>query len=286
MSPILRVLESTRLYLLVFTLPPAMVWFGMGGTTSEGVGFGAAGFLLVFAHSLLVLFHVTSFDAATLSWGGVPRLGMTGDRDHWDPDLVDRARMVYAALVGLVTAVLLFASWRSALVVLIALILIGWLTGGATKRSRKWRLLFAEVLWPGLMLLVPMVLAGWLVAARHAGLAELSPPVTGLFALLLAGYVLMCLVRDEALDLGEGQRTLTVALGRGGAVVVLFLLLSALMIVSSRGVEMGWWGWPVAAVSGVAGLAGLWGVAARDGEGMTGVWVLGVLVIGIAVLWA
>lgn len=285
MNPISRVLESTRLYLLVFTLPPAMVWFGLGGEGSGGVDFRTAGLLLVIAHSLLVLFHVTSFDAATLNWGGVPRLGMTGNRDHWDPDLVDRARMVYAALIGLVTAVLLFANWRSALVVLIALILVGWLTGGATKTSRRWRLLFAEVLWPGVMLLAPMVLAGWLVGARHGGLGTLSPPVTGLFAILLAGYVLMCLVRDESLDLGEGQNTVAVALGRGGAAVVLFLLLSALMVVSSRGVDMGWWGWPVAAVSGVAGLAGLWGVAAREGEGMTGVWVLGVLVIGVSVVW-
>ena len=292
MSPILRVLESTRLYLLVLTLPPALVWFGYaGGEGAPGeTGIGAAGVLLVAAHCLLVLFHATSFDAATLAWGATPRLGMTGDREHWDPGLVDRSRMVYAALTGLVVTVLAFASIFSSgvsfwwvIIVLGALVLVGVLTGGADRASRKWRMMFIEVLWPGLMLVMPLILAGWLEGEGELG--RRSPAVTGVSCLLLAGYVVLCLVRDEALDLGENERTLATVLGRGGGAVVLFLLLSALIVATSRGVEMGWWGWSVGAITGVAGLAALWGLAARDGEGMLGVWVLGSAVIGVTMLW-
>ncbi len=288
MRAIIRLLESTRLYLLVFTLPPALVWFGFAGNADAGIG--AAGILLVAAHALLVLFHVTSFDASTLAWGASPRLGMTGDREHWEPGLVDRVRMVYAALTGLIVAVLFFAAIFSpvsfwwVLLVLGALILVGVLTGGADRPSRRWRMMFAEVLWPGLMLIVPLVLAGWLLGDGDVG--RRSPAVTGVSSLLLAGYVVLCLLRDEALDFGEGQRTLATVLGRGGAAVVLFLLLCTLLVVTSRGTEFGWWGWPVAAVSGVAGLAAMWGLAARDGEGMVGIWVLGSAVVGVGMLWA
>ncbi len=272
MRAVLTVLESTRLYLLAFTLPYALVW-------AEGDGRA----LLVIAFALLILLHGSSLDARALLENARPRLGLTRDRDLWSPALIDRTRALSAALVALVIVLLLFVSVWGAVVVAVALGLNLAFSAWNPPRARRVRMMFAEILWPGFMLIVPMIVFAW-VLGRPEGGAIPGQAATGVGALTLATYVLLCEIRDASLDAGKGRHTLATLLGRQVATLVLFLVLAALLVSATRGVDVGLWPWWVPAIAGIASMVALWSVAADAIDGVPTLWTAAALVIAIGVV--
>ena len=293
MRPILSLLESTRLYLLVYTLPYALLWLRSGpGETfvADGsgethvVGLGGAGVLLVIAHAALVLLHATTLDARTLWAGGRPRLALARDADEWIPPVVEFTRIAAAGALVVVTIPLLFlATWPALLVVLFAAgILL--LTGGVAEEGRPARMLFAEILWPLAMLILPLAVFSGLADAREAPLTPGAVSATTLGVLALCAYVLLCLIRDLPADAGEGRPTLATALGRAGATVVLFAVLAAFVVIGAHGAGAGRWPWAVGALAGVAAMVALWAVADDAEEIAPTLWTIANLALAFILL--
>jgi len=273
MRAVMTILESVRIPVRALTVPYAFAW-------ADGPGKP----LLVLAFGLLILLHLSLFDTRTILAGARPRLGLTRDRDLWSPAIIDRARAIAGVLIGLIVVLLLFVSFGGAVVVAIAAGLVLLMTGGVSRRAERWRMLFAEVLWPALMLIVPMGLFSWILADRGVDTVGSGRAATGVGALVLAAYVLLCQVRDQRLDTGQGQRTLATIIGRGGATLVLFLVLAALLIVSARGAGMGMWEWWPAAIAGIASLVAIWSVASEAIDGAPSMWAAAGFVIALGVV--
>jgi hypothetical protein len=268
----MSILESTRLYLLAFTLPYAAAWADGDGKT-----------LLTIAFSLLVIFHGTSLDTRAILESARPRLGLTRDRDLWNPPLIDRTRSIVAALLALVTVLLLFVSFRGAVAVALAAGIMLAFSAWNPPRAGRVRMMFAEILWPGFMLIVPMILFSWILR-EDADAPVVGQAATGVGALMLAGYVLLCEIRDAALDAGKGRHTLATVLGRNLCTMVLFLVLAALLITTTRGVGLGLWPWWAPAIAGIAALVTLWSVAADAIDGVPPLWTAAALVIALGVV--
>jgi len=270
MRRLLALVQSTRLYLAMFTVPPALLWIAPTDGVESGLG-GAAPLLLL-AHTLLVIVHATAFDSATLIAGGSPRFALSRDEDLYDPGISGVTRWIASAAV-VVLAVLLLIALRpvASILVFASLGLVTMLTGGVSSGSRRYRLMFAEVLWPALMLIVPMILFG---AMRKAPLPPGAVPVTIVFALLVSVYVLLCEIRDQPLDAGQGMRTAITMVGRGVGTLLVFLGFAAAILVATRAASMGYWHWTAPGVVALAALVCTWSLPSRNEDAAPALWML------------
>ena len=269
MRRLMALLQSTRVYLALFTVPPAAMWIAAGDAGESGLG--AAGPLLLVAHTLLVLVHATGFDSATMAAGGSPRLALSRDEDLFWPEVSSVMRWLAAAATVVVALLMVVSRPMGAVVVLVALGLVMGLTGGATGASRRFRLMFAEVLWPALMLIVPMMIVG---ALRTTAMVPGAVSVTMVFALALSVYVVLCEVRDQPLDAGQGVRTLATVAGRSVATVLLFLALAASILVATRAATMEYWHWSAPGVVALASLVCIWSLPSRNEDAAPAMWML------------
>lgn len=174
MSRPLPLLTSLRLPMLLFSLPYAIMWHE---TTDAG------GWVMVVAHAALLLFYCTHFDALVLARGDEPRLSLIRDRDLHRVELI-RAMRLLSGVVALVAAIALLAlNWRLGALALIALGLILALTRSLRSPGARRKFVFAEVLWPLVVLVGPM----WFVGAQahehvdHAPAAVVPMEETRLF---------------------------------------------------------------------------------------------------------
>jgi hypothetical protein len=269
MRRLLALVQSTRVFLALFTVPPAMLWIA----SSDGVesGLGAAGPLLLLAHTLLVIVHASSFDSASMAAGGSPRFALSRDEDLYWPEVSSVTRWVAAAATAVIAVLLVVPRLSAAVMVALALVLVMALTGGATAASRRYRLMFAEVLWPALMLIVPMVVVNGL---RSTPMPAGATAVTVVFALMLSMYVVLCEVRDQPLDAGQGMRTLATVAGRGVVTMLVFLGFGATILVATRAASMGSWHWSAAGVVALASLVCIWSLPSRNEDGAPAIWML------------
>jgi 4-hydroxybenzoate polyprenyltransferase len=172
-----------------------------------------------------------------------------------------------------VVAVLLLISLHpmASILVFASLGMVTVLTGGASAGSRRFRLMFAEVLWPALMLVVPMILIG---AMRKTAMPPAAAPVTMVFALLLSVYVLLCEIRDLPLDAGQGMRTAATMVGRNVGTLMVFLGFAAVILVSTRAASMGYWHWTAPGVVALAALVCTWSLPSRNEDAAPALWML------------
>lgn len=269
MRRLLALVQSTRVYLALFTVPPAAMW--IAAVDGEATGLGAAGPLLVVAHTLLVIVHATGFDSATVMGGGSPRLALFRDEDLFSAEVSGATRWLAAIATVVVALLMLVAKPTAAITVVVALGLVMALTGGATGRSKRFRLMFAEVLWPALMLIVPMMIVGSL---RSEPMVPGAAPVTLVFALALSVYVVLCEVRDQPLDAGQGMRTLATLAGRSVTTVLLFLGFAAAILVATRAATMDYWHWSAPGVLALSALVCIWSLPSRNEDAAPAMWML------------
>lgn len=277
MRSALRFIESTRLYWLLPVTPYAAVW-----ARSPHSG----GWLMVVAYSLLILFYWLGLDAAFMRRGREPRLALVRDRFRVDPLLVPIARTVAGLALAVSVAALLIVATRIGVVLAVAAVVAALL--GRVPRNRS-RFFLAEWVWAVVALIGPAVFIGLWGWSPPAGLAE--PPslvmpardVAGTIVggLMLGGFVLLCLVRDEVIDRAAGLRTTATALTRGGAVGLLALWAFGAAGLAVWGVSEDAWGWGAGAACAWTALLALWALGARRDGLAAGVWFVGASVTAV-----
>lgn len=281
MSRLVTLLESTRLYMLVLTLPGALLW--MGVESSGGV-------LMVIAHSLLVLFYCLTLDRKRLAAGADRLFTLNPDKGAVWFELVDRAHGLVGVVLGVVSIVLLVAELWAGVVALAAAVLIVLMVGTPGRGSLRWRLRLAEFLWPGAALLGPALLIRAYAIGRkeqagpEAQVALMSDATLGatvLGSIVLGVYILLTLMRDEGRHRGEGLRTTATSLGYAGATATLVAWLLVLGALAPGGVAEGWWSWEVAAVGVWMAIIAALTVALRRAALGVGLWLLGAVVLGV-----
>lgn len=268
MSGLIRLVASLRLSVLAFCVPYAWLW-----SRADHSG----GTLLIVAHALLALCYFVNFTDATVDAGQDPRLALIRDRVMYSRRATEIGRHAIAGLVVIVGVLLLISQPWAGVTTLAVLALILVTRGGLTRRKLE----LAEIVTPAALLVAPMVLvhrfsSGAGEAVVNAGkLSDQAMAATWLGAIMLAVFVVLCLLRDEAADRGLGLRTTVTMLGRTTATVFLFVWLTLGMVLAVWGSTHGMWDWKVGIVVAIASCVAAYTAAARvEGYGVT-VWWLG-----------
>lgn len=280
METFLRYLESTRLSILAFLLPPALVWIGGVGTLgSETPTFAAV--VLAIGFLILTLTHLMLMDLRTIRNEIRPRLGLSRDLGRWSPLISERGALILSGLALIASLLLIPTRPSGSLLLLIGLGAVWMLTKGLTARTRHWRLVFAEVIWPLAMLIAPMMLFASVMLTADEYLGGRAVHATALYSIALAVFVLLCLLRDHPADASERQRTAVTLLGRSGGLGVVFVLLGVYAVIGIRGVSLGLWNWSVPTIGLIGGMASLLLVALDDEDVAPSLWTLTAAVSGI-----
>lgn len=285
MSGLIRLIASLRLSMLAFCVPYAWLW---SHASDSG------GTLMVVAHALLVLCYFVNFTDATIDAGQDPRLTLLRDRMMYSRRATEIARHAIAGLVVIVGVLLVLSEFWVGVMTLVALALVVAMRSGLTRRKLE----LAEIVTPAAMLVAPMVLvhrfARGAVKAAEAkaetageaavALSEQAMAATWLGSIMLAVFVLLCLLRDEASDRGLGLRTTVTLLGRTAATVFLFVWLTLAMVLAVWGSTHGMWDWKIGVVVGVASCAAAATATGRmEGYGV-GLWWVAHAVVAIMLI--
>ncbi len=252
---IIRTLEATRSFYLLFTLPATIVW---------ARGFGqhnaAAGALLAGAHAAIVVLWMSSGVRADLRAGRMPRLGLSQARDATLGEAADITWFISLLLTAALCAAMLFASFWMGVGVCALAVAGMWHSG----QRLSYRLTLVELILPAAWIAGPAILLSLNDAdpqlLSRAGLAACL-----MIAASLVAVVTLLLVRDMRMDGGEGAATIATRLGRGGAIAVVWLWSLAILTLAIAGASSGWWHWSAAAMAGwtIAGVLAL-STAGRD----------------------
>lgn len=285
MKMLLDRLAAIRAGLLLYLLVPAVLWIvGVSGSPSGGSVYGAI--LLTGGLVALALLHAILFDRRTVLGGTPARLRHLRETTEESGDFADQAMLALSGLVVLASLLLLAVSVSAALLLLIVLGCVWLFTRGLTMRSRRWRLIFVEVIWPLAMLIAPMMIVGGVLLEGDEGLDARSVHGTALFGLGLAAFLLLCMLRDQPLDVSEGVRTAVTQLGRSGGVVLLFIVLSTAVLVGIRGVDADLWHWSVGTIVAIGGMATLLLVALDDEGDASCLWTVTMALSGVILLFS
>ncbi|MBL0926751.1 MAG: hypothetical protein IBJ11_03745 [Phycisphaerales bacterium] len=312
-----RLIETSRLWLLLLTAPYTALWVRWGEAASGS-------WLMAAAHALLIVLAAAAFDLSTISRGEDPRLALRRDRRLWRREGLVATRTVLALPLMLCLAALsIFHPTHGLVAVVAAGVLLGASAlagsrqprpdeelGGlrlAVSRAGAWlrrvRFAGAELLLPMALLLVPAVVIRLWSAGRPAGVAEAVGkvvsemeqatslaqaagvlPATLLGSIVLGVFVLLCLVRDETADRAAGLKTVAVALGRAAATAYVFVFLLGAVLLSAWGVGVTHWHWAVAATVAAASSAVVYLLAARMDGYAVGAWLAGGAAVALMLL--
>ena len=247
MNQVGLVWRSLQFALLVTTVPFAFVW----ARVPEGPGS-----IVVPAYLTMLVFALMSQDARMLERGRKPRLTITHGTGRHDLSLVRTTR----AIAGIATAVIALAalvmghvSFAVVVAVLLAItVALAALPGGSPLR-------FVEVFWPLTMLLLPLTVVSLVTPGE---LPRPAVAATGLGALLLSASVLICLMRDVAMDRTDAMVTTVTTLGTSASAFLFVLVLALAVLLGAWGAAAGWWHWSAAAIVSIGSLVAVWAVAA------------------------
>jgi 1,4-dihydroxy-2-naphthoate octaprenyltransferase len=279
-------LESCRLWLLPLSLPQAMMW-------SEVTGSG--GVWMVIVHSALVLLYFLSLDQVFLVENLDPPFGLRRDRYRHDARTAEVARSALMILIGIVSFIALFVEIWLGVVAAVVAILIVLRVRSANGPDARRRFMLAELVVPaGIILLPALFIGSWewgtqlestrgqrlATTAAEGGDGVMGADIVGsaiALALMIGAFVLLCMLRDEAVDRASQLRTTVIWLGREASTLYALILIGVALALIVFGVGADWWGstgWLVGAISAVAALAVVWSLADRSEGRAAGVWIL------------
>jgi len=285
-------------------LPYALLW------TRAAESGGAPTAILIIALLLLYFacldeIHVTRLDET--------RLSFVRQRGRIDPQAALIAKYLFGGFAKVLAVLMLFLQPWVGIAGLIALALI-WF---ASLSTRRWpvKTLWAEILIPLCVLMTPMILidlvseaaiSGWfegeITASQRMDLLGVSgglvSPATRLATVIgsgmLAGYFLLCAMRDEPADRADGLATTATMLGRARSGLAFFLIAAATSALAIRGasavvayadfntadLRMAW-PWSIAAFSAVISMFGVLLTAEREDSLAVGIWGAGTIAIAV-----
>jgi hypothetical protein len=243
--------------LLLLVLPYALVW-----TRAPGTG----GVLTAITLSVLVLFYFACVDAKMLHASGQTRLSLSRERIRRSEEAVGVAKIIFGGAAFVLSLIVSLFAWPIGLSLLLALAVLATLD----IATRRWPMRLVELALPAGMLAVPFLLLRVFASTMLDGGGVAMLTLAG--GLMLAGYVLLCLIRDEQLDRGERRVTTATTLGGEGALLVWVLYVAAAMAMLIGGASAGWWGWGAPAVLPLAGMLVVWMVTLGAVGLATGLW--------------
>ncbi len=288
MRTILRMLTSVRWAMLLFVVPPALLW----GLTMDHTG----GWIAIATLACITGLWGALLDAHFLQMGEDPRLALRENRDHFALEGVLALRTLLGAASIVLSIVLLFVAPTmgiAAVVGLAILLLMTLLDAGRVRRRRFW---LSELIVPVALVGVPLAMASLsargAIAARIQSEEALDPETARtaiasieaipigvlegaiLFGITLGVIVLLMLLRDQAKDAGEGYQTTPTLLGREAGSALLTIALIGGVTVACVGVAGGLWHWltPVAIAGGSMGV--IWLHAYRADGAAAFLWML------------
>lgn len=300
----LQALLTGRWLIAFMVLPYALLW---SRAAESG---GAVTALLVVA---LLLFYFACLDEIHTTRLDETRLGFRRGRGRVDPEAVTIAKYLFGGAAKVLAIIMLFLQPWVGIAGLIALTVI-WLSSLSTRRWPV-KTLWAEILIPLCVLMLPMILIdlaaeraidSWFESGATAaqrlellGVAGgLVSPATRLATVIgtgmLACYLLLCAMRDEPADRGDGMITTVTTIGRARAGFVFFLIAAATAalairgasaIVAYGGIEIAMlrmvWPWSIAAFATVLAMLGVLLSSEREEPLAVGIWGAGAIAIGV-----
>ncbi|TVQ31035.1 MAG: hypothetical protein EA376_10640 [Phycisphaeraceae bacterium] len=271
-----RLIESTRAYILLFSIPFTLLW--SRGLEPLGV---VTGPLLVVLHACVAVFWMICMARADQARGLAPRLGLRRDRLAVDHDGLGLWFLILGAFVVVLTVVMLFAEFWIGVGALLATLLSLWLS----RQGGRYRMGLIEAIIPAVLLVGPAMLFrahNWptpralrifsrdptdvpaelarTLAAEPVTPEFVTAPVlaaTWLGGAALLTVILLMLVRDRIADLDAGIETTATKLGRGGASALVWAWLLGVAALAAMGAGWGWWHWSVAMLAAWTAAAGL-----------------------------
>lgn len=297
----LSALLTGRWLIAFMVLPYALLWARAADS---------GGWLMALMVTALLLFYFACLDELHTVRLDETRLGFLRERGRVDPEAVGVAKYIFGGTAKMLAIILLFVELWVGVMGLTVLTLI-WL---GSLRVRRWsvKTLWAEMIVPLAVLMVPLILVDWFstraiqlrTGSPNVDAPELMGVVGGLVspgvqlatilgAAMMAGFLLLCAMRDEPADRGIGLITTPTMLGRGRAGVAFFAIATAAVVLAIRGsaaaVQYGdeamvgqmLWPWSIAAMVAILSMLGVLLSAEREEPLAVGVWGAGTIALAI-----
>lgn len=280
----LRALLTGRWLIAFMVLPYTLLWSDVAGS-----GDVLAALLVV----ALLLFYFACLDELHTQRLDETRLGFVRERGRVDPEHATIAKYAFGAIAKVLAIIALFTQFWVGIVGLLALTLI-WLSSLSTRRWRV-KTLWAEILIPLCALMLPIILVGLFASAPLTSADRLA---TVIGTAMLAGYLLLCAMRDQPADRGDGLVTTATLLGRMrsgllffgiAAVATTLTIRGASAVVSYGVVDMTqdrvfvWmaWPWSIAVFVAILSMLGVLLTAEREDSLAVGIWGAGAIATGV-----
>jgi len=301
---IFKALLTGRWLIAFMVLPYALLWTRAAGSGGTITAFIVVGLLLLY-FACLDEIHTSRLDET--------RLGFIRQRGRVDPQATTTAKYLFGGSVKLLSIGMLFFEPWVGIAGLIALALI-WFGSLSTRRWQV-KTLWSEILIPLCALILPLIFIELVANARVNSINETQPspqmlsPLLGVHdglvspavhlatvigAGMLACYLLLCSMRDEPADRGDGLLTTVTTLGRARAGFAFFLIAAATAALTIRGSNAivtyaGFeaealrfaWPWSIAAFSAVLAMFGVLLTAEREDAIAVGIWGAGTIAVAV-----
>ena len=278
----LRALLTGRWLIAFMVLPYALLWSDVAGSG------GVLAALLVVA---LLLFYFACLDELHVQRLDETRLGFVRQRGRVDPEHATIAKYLFGALAKLIAIVLLFTQFWAGFVGLIVLTLI-WISSLGTRRWQV-KTLWAEILIPLCAIMLPIILIGFFASGLLTPADRLATVVG---TAMLAGYLLLCAMRDEPVDRGDGLVTTPTLLGRMRSGLLFFAIAAVATTLTIRGASAivayppgsdpvvtvsTAWPWSIAVFVAILSMFGVLLTAEREDSLAVGIWGTGAIATGV-----
>jgi len=300
--PMLRILETTRLYLLILTVPATLLW--ARGLEPLGV---VTGPLLVLTHASVTALWMASLVRGDMERGRGPHLGLSTSQSMLDGEVMSLWFPVVGLLALILSLTLLVANFWIGL----GAILAGLLALRQGSLGRRDRLALVELITPVILLAGPGLLfaahdwpaprllrifgserdtplpaeAGEMLAGqvvRPELMTGGALQATLLIAAAMATFFLLTLLRDRCRDAMASAVTTATRRSAVGVAALAWLWLVGVATLGVIGAGLGWWHWSAAAALAWAAIGACALVTIGVFDHAANVWFVGSAIASVA----